>query len=611
MITRGRGRHRRVPERRFGYQRVLRHGTRRGHGSTAGRTAEPDTALLTRPRLASDVLVHEPIEKGAPWVVQRGAQQYIRVGSDLVRLLHTMDGARDHAGLVDTLGPPWTERDVERAVRNLHRMRLLEDGTPRRRSSTWFKFVPPLTLQFTMLKPERLLRAATPLLRSVANRFGAVLAVCAALGGLLALALQAPVLRSALGKPLPLSFLMVLGVASLVTTALHEMGHGAVLTYHGGRPSRMGVMLFYMTPAFFCDVSDGWRLPRKEQRVHVALAGIVTQMVIAGSAAIAALIAGADGTGGAWDAVLVFAVSTYVTGTLNLLPFVKLDGYIALMTHLDVPHLRDRAMTDARRFLARVLFGGRYERELPSVRWSVPFGLACMVFPLYLIGLASSLWLDLLQGMGVIGAAVVLTGISYLLYRAWTGGRKIVQEARGGGAHTGRIVTAGVLTAAAVTAALTLVQVPYKITAGFVRDGDRTTLVLSEAADRDSVTPGTHVTLIRRGMVTRSPVGTAVVADGSAGEARKGTAPLSAFIPVREAGALPVPAYRVGLETPAEADEPDAGAEGSAGSAGSAGKRTAAERATDGARAGMAQVPVGDRPLGSWLYLTYIAPALR
>lgn len=29
------------------------------------------------------------------------------------------------------------------------------------------------------------------------------------------------------------------------------------------RPSRMGVMLFYLLPAFFCDVSDGWRLPDK------------------------------------------------------------------------------------------------------------------------------------------------------------------------------------------------------------------------------------------------------------------------------------------------------------------------------------------------------------
>lgn len=81
------------------------------------------------------------------------------------------------------------------------------------------------------------------------------------------------------------------------------------------------------------------------------------------------------------DGMLIFGVSTYLTGVLNFVPLVKLDGYLALMSHLDIPHLRDRSMTDARRFLARILFGGRYSRELPQLTWAVPFGFACMLFP--------------------------------------------------------------------------------------------------------------------------------------------------------------------------------------------------------------------------------------
>jgi len=533
--------------------------------------------LLARPRLAPDVLVHEPITDGAPWVVQRGAQQYIRVGADMVRLLRTMDGTRDHADLARALGRPWTAGQVGRAVESLDGKRLLDDGRVRKQSGTWFKFVPPLTLQFTVLRPERLLKRLAPLLALLANRFGAALALLLAVGGLPALAVQSPALHRALGEPLPLGLLMALACASMLTTALHELGHGAVLTYHGGRPSRMGVMLFYLTPAFFCDVSDGWRLPHKGQRVQVALAGIVTQTVVAGSAALTAAF-----TGGALrDAALVFSVSTYVTGLLNLLPFVKLDGYIALMTHLDVPHLRDRAMTDARRFLAKSLFGGgRYERELPGAGWSVPFGLACMAFPLYLIALACSLWLDLLQGMGVIGASLVLVGVGYLAYRMWTGGRSLVREARSAGARTGRITAVWLLVAGAATAAATLISVPYTVDGGFVQQDGRTTLVLSDAADRAALREGAEVTLIRRGMVTRAPVGTAVVADP---HAEHGTAPLSAFVPVREGNSVPVPAYRVPLSVPGGL--PD--------------------------RAGTAQVAAGERPLGSWLYLTYIAPAWR
>ncbi|MBT2392598.1 hypothetical protein J7E87_24995 [Streptomyces sp. ISL-1] len=537
--------------------------------------------MLARPRLAADVRVHEPITDSGPWVVQRGSQQYLRAGADMVRLLHSMDGERDHAALAETLGPPWTDSEVDKAVGNLRKMRLLEDGRPPKRSSSWFKFVPPLTFQFTVVKPERMLARLAPLLNLVANRTGAVLAVVLALGGLLALAAQAPVLQQALGTPLTLDVLLGVAGASLVATALHEMGHGAVLTHHGGRPSRMGVMLFYLTPAFFCDVSDGWRLPRKEQRVQVALAGIVTQMVIAGSVALGALAAGpAAGDPGLRHGMLVFAVSTYVTGLLNLLPFVKLDGYIALMTHLDISHLRDRTMTDARRFLSKILFGGRYTRELPGLWWSVPFGLASMLFPLYLIAMAFTLWLDVLQGMGIIGATVLLVGVVYLGYRAWNGGRLLLREARTAGARVWRICAAPLLSAVVAGVALTTVTVPYTVTGGYVVEDGRTSLVVSDSADREAITEGATVTLFRRGMVTRTETGTATVGQG---RAVKATAPLSAFIPVRDGDSVPVPAVVLPLSVgTAPAD-----------------------------RIGTARVVAGSRSLGEWLYLSYIAPAAR
>lgn len=551
-------------------------------GSGATLTPERESALLARPQLAPDVQLHEPIADDAPWVVQRGSQQYIRVGADMVRLLRVLDGERDHPGLVEALGPPWTEAQVERAVESLHRMRLLEDGQHRRRGSTWFKFVPPLTFQFTVVKPERMLARLAPLLRLVANRAGAVVAAVLALGGLLSLAAQAPHLRQALGSPLPLGILLGVACASVVATALHEMGHGAVLTHHGGHPSRMGVMLFYLTPAFFCDVSDGWRLPHRGQRVQVALAGVVTQMVIAGSVALGAFAAGAaSGDSGLRDGMLVFAVSTYVTGLLNLLPLVKLDGYIALMTHLDIPHLRDRTMTDARRFLAKALFGGRYARELPGLWWSVPFGLASMLFPLYLIALAFTLWLDMLQGMGVIGAALVLVGVAYLAYRAFNGARLLLREARTAGARMWRVCVAALLTAATAGAVLTTVTVPYAVTGGYVVEDGRASLVLSDAADLDAVTAGAEVTLYRRGMVTRTEAGTGTVGRG---RAEKDVAPLSAFVPVREGDSLPVPAVLVPLSVTGAAPADSIGT---------------------------ARVTAGSRSLGDWLYLSYIAPALR
>ncbi|MCJ1678470.1 hypothetical protein MTF65_14150 [Streptomyces sp. APSN-46.1] len=434
-----------------------------------------------------------------------------------------------------------------------------------------------MTLQFTVLRPERLLARLAPVVNLLAGRTAAAVAALFVLGGVLALALLAPDVDAALGRPLPFSAYFGVLIGVLATTAVHEVGHGAVLTYYGGRPSRMGVMLFYMSPAFFCDVSDGWRLSRKEMRVKVALAGIATQTVIAGAAALTALFLRPSDLR---DAVLVFAIATYTSGIVNLLPFVKLDGYIALMSHLDVPHLRDRAMTDARRFLAKILFGGRYTRELPGRPWAVAFGLACMAFPLYVIAGALTLWSDLLQRLGAIGTSTVLMAVCYLVYRLGLGFTRLVTEGRTAGAPLWRTAAAAVLLTAAAGAALAFVKLPYTVAAGYLaQDRGRVELVLPSTADLSAVREGATVRLYRAGVMTREQTGTATVAALTRTET---TAPLSAFLPVAATPLeLPVVGYPLTIgQVPAD-------------------------------RAGAAQLDLGSLPLGEWLYTKYVTPLWR
>lgn len=537
-----------------------------------------DPALLERPRIAANVEIHEPIESGAPWVLQRGNHQHFRLQPDMARLVRAMDGSLDHTGLAEVLGPPWTAQHVGTAVHKLADSKVLDDGKPAERRSTWFRFVPPMTLQFTVLHPERLLARLAPVIRILAGRVSAAVAALFVLGGILALALLAPEVDAALGRPLPFYAYFGVMVGILATTAVHEVGHGAVLTYYGGRPSRMGFMLFYMSPAFFCDVSDGWRLSRKEQRVRVALAGIATQTVIAGAAALGALFLGPSDLR---DAVLVFAVATYFSGVVNLLPFVKLDGYIALMSHLDVPHLRDRAMTDARRFLARILFGGRgYERELAGHRWAVAFGLVCMAFPLYIIAGALTLWSDLLQRLGAVGTSTVLMALCYLVYRLGQGFAKLTTEGRAAGAPLWRVIAAAVLLTGAAGAALVLVKAPHTVAAGYVaHGGGRVELVLPNTADLSSVRPDSAVRFYRAGLMTREQTGTASVTATTRTET---TAPMSAFFPV---AATPVRMPVVSLPL------------------------TVGQAPAD--RVGAARIDLGELPLGEWLYAKYVAPLWR
>lgn len=546
------------------------------------------TGVTEMPALHRDVVVHAPEEDGAPWVVRRPDRTLLRVGADMGRLLAAVDGRRTAAQIADLLGGPWTTQEVEGALAAAAGMHLLvgtEVSRRRRRPEARVQVVPPMTVQLTLFRPQRLARRLQPLLRAVPSTVAVSVVVAVAAGGLLALAVQGREVRAAIGTPMPLWVLVVILVGTLTVTGLHELGHGLTLARYGGTPSRIGIMLFYLTPVFFCDVSDGWRLPHNRQRVAVAFAGIGTQVLLAGVIAVAAAPLGAvTGNAQLHEALLLLAVATYVAAVLNLVPLVKFDGYIALMTHVDVPHLRSRAMTDARRALGRVLFGGRRrDRELPRVPWAVAFGLGCMVFPLYLIGTALGLWSDLLISTGAVGQVVLVAVVAYVGFAALRGLGRTVEEARAGGAHPLRIVAGGVAVAGVAAAALTLVSVPYTVDGGYDCTGATARVVLADGSDVTAVAEGAPVILREQGLLAAVPVGSAVVA---AGGATRGEVPLDALFPVSDVGHIAVDVWEVPMTS-------------------------CADLAPDASRRGAAVVDAGHRPLGQWLVATFLAPAFR
>lgn len=540
---------------------------------------KPPAPLPERPRLAPDARVHEPIEDGAPWLVQSGAQRYLRVATGMASLLRLADGTRDAEDLAKELG--WSVELVGEGLLRAQRTGLLEDAADKPRRERRITFVPPLTVQLTVVRPERMLNVFRPLTARLAHRGWAIVAATLAGAGLLSLVAQAQTTIAALSEPISLPALLALLVVTYCGTMLHELSHGLVLSHYGGRPSRMGFMLFYLTPAFFCDVSDGWRLPRNRQRVRVALAGIATQTVIAGLAGVGSVVvAVAGGNPAVRDFLLLLTVTNYASGLFNTIPFVKLDGYLALMSHLDISHLRDRSITDARRLVARLLFGGRYERELPGVEWAPLFGLACMLFPLYVVSMAFTLWGSVLESAGMVGAVLVSVALGYLSLRVYVGALKLLAEARTAGAVGWRRVTVSVAAVGVVAAALLGISVPYTVTGGFVEERGRTVLVATGTTDRDAIEPGAEVKLQSGGVVLQKQLGTAEVASGDFVDL---SVPFSAFVPVTGLDSLKVPVAGVVLD----------------------GGRLAP------GTTGQAVVDAGERSLGDWLYLKYVAPFWR
>ncbi|MFI5493499.1 daptide biosynthesis intramembrane metalloprotease [Actinoplanes sp. NPDC051859] len=511
---------------------------------------------LTRPRRAPGTEIHPPASAATnQWMLQRGPK-YVRVGEHVARLAEQLDGAHDNTELAERMG--WSPAVVSRVVAQLDGLGLIDDGTmtaPGR--PRLLQIVPPFTIQLTLLRPGRTMQRLRPAFAVLASSIVGYLALLVGVAGLAALAVQAGDVRRALGEPLPFTTYAGMLAALLVATSIHELGHAAMLIRYGGKPSRIGIMLFYFLPAFFCDVSDAWRLPDRGQRVRVALAGPAVQAFLGSLAALTALtVEPSDLKVG----MVFFAVGSYVTSVLNLLPLVKLDGYIALMSLVDVPFLRGRAIADARRALARGLFGGTYPREL-TTRWTVWYGLACLAFPAYLLATAGALWVDLLQRAGVVGLSIVLLGLCYAGYLLGRGIRRMAAEMRAAGVRRGRVV--GVTSALLLAAgAAMFAPVPYSVEGAYVTEGGQVRLVLPDSADVAMLAPGQRVDLLSNGAVLRSELGQATVAD-DAGAA--GSAPLSSFFPIRIDPAVQLPVTGYALDVTDAPDRPTAAARVHAG----------------------------------------------
>jgi hypothetical protein len=138
-------------------------------------------------------------------------------------------------------------------------------------------------------------------------------------------------LRSALYNPLLL--LAVLG-SVVVATAFHELGHASACRYGGARPGVMGVGLYLVWPAFYCDVTDAYRLNRAG-RLRTDLGGVYFN-------AIFALLAGAVFFITGEETALLAAVVQHLIMLQQLLPLLRFDGYYVLTDLAGVPDILSR-----------------------------------------------------------------------------------------------------------------------------------------------------------------------------------------------------------------------------------------------------------------------------
>ena len=285
--------------------------------------------------------------KETPYLARRGDGQTIQLTELLYKVLEEIDGSRDLDAVADAvsdrIGKQAAADDIAFLVEEkLHPLGLLcgPDGT----QPEVDKPNPLLALRLRVVisNPEVTRRLTAPLAALFWPPI--VVAVVAAFAGVTGWLLFAHGLagstRELLYEPVLLVVMFVLTAAS---AGFHELGHAAASRYGGATPGAMGAGLYLVWPAFYTDVTDSYRLD-KVGRLRTDLGGLYFNMLFA------LATFGVWGLTG-WDALLVMIPLQLLQMAHQLLPFVRLDGYLILSDLTGVPDLFARIKPTLRSML--------------------------------------------------------------------------------------------------------------------------------------------------------------------------------------------------------------------------------------------------------------------
>jgi len=118
----------------------------------------------------------------------------------------------------------------------------------------------------------------------------------------------------------------------VVSVFLHEMGHASACKRFGAKHGDLGFGFYLIFPVFYADVSDSWRLLRK-QRIIIDLAGIYMELILYTGISLLFFITR--------NTFLIQLIFLRLLGTItNLNPFLRFDGYWALSDLINVPNLK-------------------------------------------------------------------------------------------------------------------------------------------------------------------------------------------------------------------------------------------------------------------------------
>ncbi len=269
-----------------------------------------------------------------------------------------------------------------------------------------------LFFRIPLVRPDRFLRRAQPYVAFLFSRaFWWLTLLAAVLGGAAAYR-ESERFVATFMDTLTWQGMLAYGAALMFAKTCHELGHAFTAKRFGCRVPTMGLAFLVMWPVAYTDTNEVWKLARREQRLAVAGAGILTELAIAAWATLAwAWLP----EGGPKQIAFLLSTTTWVsTLVINGSPFMRFDGYFLLSDYLGMPNLHNRSFALARWDLRERLFHlnepapehfpPRMQRGLVIFAWVV------WIYRLVLfLGIAALVYHFFIKAVGIFLFAVEIT----------------------------------------------------------------------------------------------------------------------------------------------------------------------------------------------------------
>lgn len=119
----------------------------------------------------------------------------------------------------------------------------------------------------------------------------------------------------------------------LSSVLIHEFGHMCAAMKYNIKPGNIGFAIYFIKPILFADVSNVWKLNRK-QRLLIDLGGIYFQFIFLSVVALLSIMLNSK-------LLLFSSVMGCIILLSNINPFIKLDGYWIVSDYLGIYNLHD------------------------------------------------------------------------------------------------------------------------------------------------------------------------------------------------------------------------------------------------------------------------------